>query len=168
VLAHVERPDKSRIALSLAESEPGVFDTTTRANLSGLYPIRVVASGYSLRGLPFTREQLFTAAVFRGGDNPVTPGDLGDGHGQLCKLIECLLSERGVSQFLKERGIDTNTLLKCVEAFCRSGLPTEVTGSHTGVSLEKAGGKPTLSVDLELRWALEVLLRIMGQLGSQR
>jgi hypothetical protein len=164
VLAHVDRPDGSKIALSLAEIEPGVFEATTRANLAGIYPIRVVASGYSLRGLPFTREHLLTAAVLRGGDQPVTPGDLDGGHERLCKLVECLLSERGVLQFLKEHGIQSSALLKCVEAYCRAGLRAEVTASLPSVRpVEPAGNLAQLSADPELRRALEVLLRATGQ-----
>jgi len=164
VLAHVDRPDGSKIALSLAEIEPGVFEATTRANLAGIYPIRVVASGYSLRGLPFTREHLLTAAVLRGGDQPVTPGDLDGGHERLCKLVECLLSERGVLQFLKEHGIQSSALLKCVEAYCRAGLRAEVTASLPSVRpLEPAGSLAQLSADPELRRALEILLRATGQ-----
>ncbi len=167
VLAHLERPDGSKIALALAEVEPGVFEAATRANLAGLYRIRVIASGYSLRGLPFTREQLLTGAVFRGGDHPITPGDLDGSHERLCHLIECLLSEKGVMQFLKERGIDPKAILKCVETYCRSGLRAEVVASNPGLrALEGAGRLEAVAADPELRRALEVLLQAMGRSGS--
>jgi hypothetical protein len=167
VLARVERPDGSAIVLSLPEIEPGVFEATTRANLAGLYFIRVVATGYSLRGLPFTRENLLTPAVFRGGDNPVRPDDLDGGHERLCELLECLLSEHSLLQFLKERGIDSSALLKCIEAYCRAGLRAEVTASLPGVRLLEAGGSlAQLRADPELRRALDVLVRALGQPGS--
>lgn len=167
VLAHVERPDGSKITLSLFEIGPGAFETTTRANLAGLYLIRVVASGYSLRGLPFTREHLLTPAVFRGGDNPVTPDGLDGEHERLCKLIECLLSERSVLQFLKERGIDSSALMKCIDAYCRAGLRAEVMGSLPRARPPEAGGDlARLAADPELRRALQTLVRAMGPPGS--
>jgi hypothetical protein len=167
VRAHLERPDGSKTTLSLAEVEPGVFEAATRASQPGLYRARVVASGYSLRGLPFTREHLLTGAVFQGGDTPVTPGDLDGGHEHLCDLIECLLSERGVAQFLKERGIDLSAVLKCLERYCRKGLRAEITATNAGARLIEAGGNlAQMTADPELRRALEVLRRAFCQPGS--
>ena len=164
VIAELERPDGSRATVSLLETEPGVFEAATRAMVAGLYRIRVVASGYSLRGLPFTREHDLTGAVFQGGDHPITPGDLDGEEERLCKLIECLLTERGVAGFLKERGIDPGTILKCVERYCRSDRRTELTAANPGVRHPKIVGDMAMaSVDPELKQALEVLLRSMNQ-----
>jgi hypothetical protein len=121
VSALLERPDGTRVILPLAEVEPGAFQTTVVAGLSGIYRFRVVATGASLRGLPFTREQLLTGAVFQGGDRPITPGDASDDGDRVCRLVSCLLSDTGVQRFLKGHEIDTKPLLACFERYCRSG-----------------------------------------------
>ncbi len=72
---HIEltRPGASPINLSMTETEPGVFEATTKATYSGIYNARIMAKGVTLRGTPFTREQLATMAVWRGGNDPHQP-----------------------------------------------------------------------------------------------
>src|SRR5262245_51303371 len=70
VVAEVERPDNSQTTIALAEVEPGIFEAATLAGIQGVYRFRVLASGVTLRGIPFTREQLLSGAVVPGGDNP--------------------------------------------------------------------------------------------------
>jgi hypothetical protein len=38
--------------------------------MQGVYRFRLVASGITMRGAPFTREQLVSGAVVPGGDQP--------------------------------------------------------------------------------------------------
>jgi murein tripeptide amidase MpaA len=73
VEAELTRPDNSQIRLELGEIEPGVFEASTVAALSGVYQLRVMVGGSSLGGFPFTREQIVTGAVWRGGDRPPPP-----------------------------------------------------------------------------------------------
>src|SRR5260370_41920123 len=71
VIAAMTRPDGSTGTLTLTEVQDGIFEVSTVATQSGVYRFHVVASGVTLRGKPFTREQLLTAAVFLGGNHPL-------------------------------------------------------------------------------------------------
>jgi hypothetical protein len=73
VNVEVSRPDASVIPYTLDEEPGGNFERVFTANMSGIYTCRFMASGTSMRGKPFTREQTLTAAVWNGGDNPRTP-----------------------------------------------------------------------------------------------
>jgi len=64
VRAELEYPDHSHTTLPLTEIQAGRFETSLIANPSGIYRFTIVADGGSYRGVPFTREQLLTAAVF--------------------------------------------------------------------------------------------------------
>jgi hypothetical protein len=78
VTAELRRPDATTTILFLAEVEPGVFETNIVATMAGVYRFRALASGVTMRGLSFTREQTLTGAVFPGGDQPL-PTSTGDG-----------------------------------------------------------------------------------------
>jgi hypothetical protein len=71
VQAEFKRPDKTTATLTLAEVEPGVFETTTAASMPGIYSVRALGTGTTLRGRTFTREQLLTGAVWKGGNSPL-------------------------------------------------------------------------------------------------
>jgi len=100
VSAELRRPDATTTTLSLMEVEPGVFETSIVAMMAGVYRFRALASGVTMRGLSFTREQTLTGAVFPGGDQPsptgTGTGDGGDGGGVLdgkncCRTLTRLL-----------------------------------------------------------------------------
>jgi hypothetical protein len=124
VQAELLRPDQSSAVLPLAEIEPGIFETVTLAAIPGLYRFRVIASGVTLRAASFTREQTLTAAVFHSGDNPPrTSGtDPRTRDEQLCRLLECLLQNESLRKYLGERGLDVESLARCVRQFCRERL----------------------------------------------
>ena len=69
----VTRPDSSVVTYNLSEEPEGNFERVFVANMSGIYSCRFMASGTTMRGKPFTREQTLTAAVWNGGDDPRTP-----------------------------------------------------------------------------------------------
>ena len=125
VRAEVERPDTSQTTLALAEVEPGSFEARLPTNLQGVYRFRVLASGRTLRGVPFTREQLLSGAVVLGGDNPAPTSDptAGTHNAQLCELLECLLRPEALGRFLKEHQVDPQVLQRCIKEWCehRSG-----------------------------------------------
>ena len=64
VRANLEYPDHTHGVLSLAEIQPGVFETAMVANMPGIYRFNVLAEGVTYQGVPFTREQVLNAAVF--------------------------------------------------------------------------------------------------------
>ena len=107
----------------MPETEPGVFSAEFQTTLPGVYRVLIHAEGRSRGGLPFTREHLLTAAVFRGGDNPLpTNIDLG-GRPVICDLLPCLLEQDGVRKALERQGIDPESVRKCLERVCRSPAP---------------------------------------------
>jgi hypothetical protein len=122
VRAEVERPDNTRATLSLSEVDPGHFEINTTAVVSGVYRIRVVASGVTMRGIPFTREQLLSATAILGGDGPMpTSGPATKAHDEeLCRLIECLLGSFG--PFLTKHDVDPKAVRSCVETWCKATL----------------------------------------------
>src|ERR1700730_4107417 len=75
VWAELQRPDHTEAVFALAEVEPGVFETTTAGPPAGVYRFRVLAAGVTMRGVPFTREQLLSGAVYLGDGNPLPNGD---------------------------------------------------------------------------------------------
>ncbi len=118
------RPGGSVGTLAMTENEPGVFELATQANASGVYHARIMANGVTLRGTPFTRERLASAAVWCGGDQPYQP-PRGTSKDDLCRLITCLLNKKNLSKELEERlkkqGINLDGVRDCVTTFCRVG-----------------------------------------------
>ena len=78
VTAEVERPDGTVTMFNLPEMQAGVFEFTFAADHSGIYHVHFRANGYTMRGRTFTREQLLTAQVWQGGNQPLKPST-GDG-----------------------------------------------------------------------------------------
>ncbi len=166
VQAELQRPDNTRTILSLAEIEPGVFETSTITSTQGVYRFRVMASGVTLRGAAFTREQLLTAAVFQGGDNPLpTSGtDPRNRDERLCHLLDCLLKNESVRKFLGERSIDAGSLAECVRRFCQerwakipeAGVPQRQVGALDVQELSELLAHPRLG---ELSALLRDILR---------
>lgn len=70
VRAELRLPDGSTMSLPLARSAAGVYEASIDALLPGIYRFTVKARGTSSRRAPFTREQVLTGAVWRGGDRP--------------------------------------------------------------------------------------------------
>jgi hypothetical protein len=124
VWAELTRPDDTRATLALKEIEPGVFEASTLAGIEGVYRFHVVASGITMSGTPFTREQLLSGAVVMGGDNPppTTGPSTQAGDKQLCELLECLLCPQAIGDFATKHKIDPNVIRACVERWCKERL----------------------------------------------
>jgi hypothetical protein len=124
VYATVEWPDNSQTTLGLVEIEPGIFEASTGTSLQGVYRFHVIASGVTMRGLPFTREQQLSGAVVVGGDNPPpTSGPSTHAHDeQLCQLLECLLGPDALGRFLSQYNIEPNAIRSCIEQWCKQRL----------------------------------------------
>jgi Mg-chelatase subunit ChlD len=112
VEAEVRRPDGVMFTLPLAEELPGAFGGQIVGGLAGVWRVRIRARGRTYRGIPFTREQLLSAAFIVGGDQPTRPPS---GEGPLDCLIRCLADEAGWQRWLKEHGINPERLRECVE-----------------------------------------------------
>ncbi len=124
IRALVERPDNSQATITLAEIEPGTFEASTPATMQGVYRFHLLATGTTMRGVPFTREQELSGAVVLGGDNPpLTSGPSTRAHDkQLCDLLECLLGPNALGRFLSEHNVDPNAVRNCVERWCKQRL----------------------------------------------
>lgn len=128
--AELTRPDGTVSTLALNKLEVGVFELQTTANIPGVYTAYMKADGETARGRKFTRERLFTGAVWMGGDEP-PPNTFEDDPGQdkkcMCALMRCLLSERVLTRRfekkLAEAGIELDHARRCVEEWCRCGQP---------------------------------------------
>lgn len=123
--ATLTRPDGSQSTLAMTEVQPGAFEVSVPASMPGIYTFRVVGEGRTFRGLPFTREQTLTGAVWRGGDDsPPTSTDEPNGRDdRLCRVISCLLRQKGVKEALQKTGIGTDELRRCLEQYCRKPSP---------------------------------------------
>ncbi len=88
VIAEIIRPDGNEIIIPLLKTEFGYFEGEMVTSLLGVYRILFRAEGKTRKGRPFTREQLATASVFRGGNNPLPSGDYSDN--KFCHLILCV------------------------------------------------------------------------------
>jgi hypothetical protein len=128
VRAEFTRPDGTSGVLLLSEEQPGtgIYSATLLASLSGVYPFRVLASGKTLRGRDFSREQLLTGAVWKGGDTPPPTGkeDPQEDKERLCRLLSCLVSGKvigpEVERKLKELGLNLDALRACLKEWCRN------------------------------------------------
>jgi subtilisin family serine protease len=137
VTARVLDPTGLIDVIKLGETGPGVFSASVAGTIPGTWEFRFHADGTTLRGRPFTREAVRTAALWHGGDRePPTSGPGGEGETQpdpsetICRLLTCVLSGRVIRDDLRERlreaGFDVDELLKCFRVVCRqvSGHPT--------------------------------------------
>jgi hypothetical protein len=142
VNADLERPDNTRTTQPLTEVEPGVFEATTMAGFQGVYRFRVLASGLTMRGRPFTREQFVCGTVVLGGDNPPPrsgpPGSTRDK--DLCDLLDCLLQSDAFSRLLAEWHIDPEVARRCIAEWCKE-QPLSIE------ELEAREGTASVSVD---------------------
>ena len=132
VWAEVTGPAGATTRVDLPEVGDGRFAGEFDTTMVGVYRIRVRAKGTNLSGEAFTREQLLTGAVWRGGDQPTDPRTnnqiiidyLRERDERLCALLECLLKGDGTvkpefERRLREFGIDLDSAMRCLAEFCR-------------------------------------------------
>jgi hypothetical protein len=160
VRSELERPDNTTTTLTLAEIEPGVFETSAPASMSGIYRFRVLGTGQTLRGRRFTREQTLTGAVWQGGDEP-PPSSKDDPRKRderLCKLLNCLINEKVMGHYLAEKGINVKALKECLKAFCEDPQPSPRDG------VVRVGPEITqVLADPRVRKALSDLLKVWAR-----
>jgi hypothetical protein len=109
IQVELTRPGQTTTRLPMTETDPGVFELTTKANVTGIYHARFMANGVTLRGR-------------KGGDTPYYP-PRDTGKNDLCRLLACLLSEKNLSGAIRERlkkeGVDLEGIRHCLDAYCR-------------------------------------------------
>ena len=126
VHAELIRPDGTTATLPMPESAPGIFEAGLPTTLAGVYRFTVKAAGRTLRRRPFTREQIVTGQVWRGGNQPPPSGsdDPARGGRDLCDLVRCLLGAGIVPPRLVDKlrahGVDLDAVRKC----CGDAKPT--------------------------------------------
>jgi hypothetical protein len=111
VRADVTRPDTTQVSITLVETEPGVFEGSTPAPLAGVYPVRFRAWGKSLRGVPFTREQLRTGMAWYPGR--VQSSDPPP-HRPWADLLRRLVALESVHRWLASQHIDPRDVERAV------------------------------------------------------
>jgi hypothetical protein len=120
VHATIERPDGSLATITLPEVEAGAFEASMVAADAGVYRFLVRATGGTMRGQPFTREQLLSAVVVQGGNQPPPTSDPGKDDGQaLCDLLRCLLGPEQLGRALESHGVGVSAVRRCVDAWCK-------------------------------------------------
>ena len=124
VRAELVRPDETQTTVILSEIEPGIFEAGIHATIPGIYRFRVLGAGKTLRGREFSREQLLTGSVWKGGDEPVptSKDDPRERDERLCRFLYCLLDPNSISPELQERlykvGLDLSYIRKCLKVHC--------------------------------------------------
>jgi hypothetical protein len=127
VRAEFSRPDGTGGVLTLHEQSPasGIYVNDLAAQLTGVYPFRVLVNATTMRGREVSREHLLTGAVWQGGDTPppTDRDDPDDGKEQLCELLTCLLGRKVIEpeleKRLKEAGLNIDDLRRCLKQWCQ-------------------------------------------------
>jgi len=126
VAADVTLPNDTVVKVQLDNPGDGLFTAQLLAASPGLYSWRIRASGTTQRGRPFTREQLRTASVWTGGDQPGDGPHLGGDDRcdeGLIDLLCCLDEHDGLrgtfDERLKDWGIDPDVFRRCLQRLCR-------------------------------------------------
>jgi hypothetical protein len=115
--AMITAPDGTPTTLRLDEVDEGVFRGTVPTLASGVYRVLVRGEGTSLRGQPFTREELRTLAVWTRGDDRTVP--LATQHGpDWASLLACLLDDDVLGKLARQRGVDVDRLRRCLSQHC--------------------------------------------------
>lgn len=123
VEAEVHRPDGVTFVVPLNEELPGAFGGEIVGGLEGVWRVRIRARGRTHGGTVFTREQLLSAAVLSGGNEPTRmPAAV---PGALECLVQCLTNDSGAEKWLKEHGFDAGRLRECLE-HCKRPDPKEL------------------------------------------
>lgn len=165
VIVELTQPDGTPAQVVLGEGAPGVFEGSFVADIPGIFQLLFKGRGTTLRGVPFTREQLRTAAVWRSGDEQPPTGST-DPRGrdeQLCHLLECLTSKEVMGEFFARNGIDQEALVRCVHRFCaeRLALQGDAGRAASTIDLAQRPGAADLLAHPEGRALVDLLAAAM-------
>jgi hypothetical protein len=163
ITAYIERPDGTTGLRAMVEGDDGMFELVETGTIDGVYRFRLVAQGITLRGLPFTREQLLTGAILHRGDQPPRTSDPA-GNGDLCELIGCLLEHGTLDAFLDEHKIDRDELRRCLKHVCGDShelTPIQIVEREgTGIPAQEVGRVQDLRPDVSTA-LLEKVARLL-------
>lgn len=129
VTALLTMPDGTKQSLDLAENDPGIFEGSVTAWLTGVFEFLIHGEGTSIRGTRFTREQILTGMVWTEVGVPQDPSGAGHSCNCLCQTIRCLLKEPRVTSVVEEKlqreGIDVRLIRAALKRCCenQSGGP---------------------------------------------
>jgi murein tripeptide amidase MpaA len=117
VTAEIRRPDGTTSLLTLNETDPGVFEAAAITTAGGIYPVQFRATGATLRGFRFSREQMRTGMAWAGGDDVPPKGNPRDE--KCCPdwegFLRCVLRDDSVRKWLARSDIDAHALEKCAK-----------------------------------------------------
>jgi hypothetical protein len=121
----VTGPNGFKDRVGLQRTDRG-YEAAFGTDSSGVYSLRIQATGRTARGLPFTREKTLTVPVWRGGNKPppiIGEGGKGrflshdDAPNAAADLITCLLESGAISddllKKLRKAGVDMVVVRKC-------------------------------------------------------
>jgi len=142
-----------------------VLVTGATGYVGGRLVPELLAAGRTFHGLAFTREQIVTGAVWRGGDTPPPAGgdDPKRDPEQWCKLLECLLKTTGIRERLAREGIEVAAIEKCLALGCRD--PRHARGEFASTAV---GDKSVAAVDVERVLSNPRLRALVGELLDER
>ena len=124
VIVEVTEPNGTVAYVPLTEYASGKFKGVHTTTLAGIYQCRFKATGYTLRGKAFQREETRTASIFKPiGTVGIDPGVIGEildrERERFCKLLKCLLHDKAMAGLLDRLGVDPRALMECLAEYCR-------------------------------------------------
>ena len=163
VTSELRRPDGTMTLVTLTEGEPGVFEGVVSAVQSGVYHFRVLATGITWRGAPFTREKLLTGVAYPGGNAPFpTGGRPGDCGQSLCHLLKCLIASGALRSFLEAHGLNEKVVLANLARCCDQPPTKEELARREGTLPMPASDLASVVAELEAKGLLAKLLDALG------
>jgi len=165
VWAEITDPGNRVFQVNLSGKEQGTWGGEFVASQPGIYRARVRATGKTLRGFPFSREQTVTAAVWIGGNSQ---GGMGAGPGdKLCHLLNCLFGGKGIvskpaEELLSRLGFDIAALRRCLAECAQSRIPANERTASTPPA-QPATTQPATTLDPTTLSA--VVDRLLGKSG---
>ncbi len=112
-------PDGSSSTIGFSKTGTGAYEAQVEANQVGIYQFTVHATGFTSRNASFTREQILTAPVWRGGNNqpPTSTNNPNSNPSQeaMCRLLHCLSksADSNFKEWLEKQGLQIDKLLTC-------------------------------------------------------
>lgn len=114
VRVELRRPDGSTSWIPLTEHGAGEFEASVATSTAGVYAAHFRAKGSTLRGYPFSREQLRTGLVWTQGNDPAPTRSKDVCCQDWAAFLRCLLSDDSVRQLLARSHLNVRTIEKCI------------------------------------------------------